>query len=102
GGEGAGGGGEEEAVGSEGDCQGGSSAAGVEAVDGRNAGHYGVGHGLGQHGQREVGAGGGVVSQAAEHRAAVRDLCVPPHSAAPFAAPLKFIHMKLSGSRCST
>src|SRR5262249_27542089 len=79
----------------EGDCQGGSGAAGVEAVDGRNAGYDGVGHGLGQHTQREVGAGGGVVDEAAERRAAVREVCVPPHSAAPFAAPLKSIHMKL-------
>jgi hypothetical protein len=70
-----------------GDCQGGSGAAGVEAIDGRNAGHDGVGHGLGQHGQREVGAGGGVVDEAAERRAAVREVWVPPHSAAPFALP---------------
>jgi hypothetical protein len=36
-----------------------------------------------------------VVDEAAECRAAVREVCVPPHSAAPFAAPLKSIHMKL-------
>src|SRR5262249_23986626 len=37
--------GEQQAVAAEGDCQGGSGAAGVEAVDGRNAGYDGVGHG---------------------------------------------------------
>jgi hypothetical protein len=87
--------GEQQAVAAEGDCQRGSGAAGVEAVDGRNAGHDGVSHGLGQHGQREVGAGGGGVDEAAERRAAVREVCVPRHSAAPLAAPLKSIHMKL-------
>jgi hypothetical protein len=50
---------------------------------------------LGSISQREVGAGGVVVDEAAERRAAVREVRVPPHSAAPFAAPSKSIHMKL-------
>jgi hypothetical protein len=87
--------GEQQAVAAEGDRQGGSGAAGVEAVDGRNAGDDGVGHRLGQHGQSEVGAGGGVVSEAAERRAAVREVRVPPHAAIPFAARSKSIGMKL-------
>ena len=38
--------GEQQAVAAERDCQGGSGAAGVEAVDGRDAGHNGVSHRL--------------------------------------------------------
>ena len=87
--------GKQQAVAAEGDCQSGSGAAGIETVDGRNAGHDGVGHRFGQHSQGEVGAGGGVVGKAAERRAAVRKLCIALHSAAPFAAPLKLIGIKL-------
>ena len=41
--------GKQQAVAAEGDCQSGSGAASIETVDGRNAGHDGVGHRFGQH-----------------------------------------------------
>jgi hypothetical protein len=80
--------GEQQAIAAEGDRQGGSDAAGVEAVGWRDAGHSCLGHRLWQHGQREVGTGGSVAGEA-ERRESAWEVRVPPHSADPFEAPCR-------------